>query len=88
MTNANDNAECYPAGIVAMALNFAETIGESYEPDDALFNKLFWRAMTKVGYGNLSQEKLDRSTEYYLTKSEVDIFSLPEYGIELPDLDS
>lgn len=76
----------YGPGIAALALNFSEQIVDSYEPSDTQLDKLFLKAMEILGYGDLSKEKLDRSIEYYLTKSDIDIYSLPEYEIELPDL--
>lgn len=85
---SDDKFDYYEPALAALALNFSEQIVDSYEPSDALFEKLFWKAMGIAGHGDLSKEKLDSSIEYYLTKSEIDIYSLPEYAIELPDLDS
>ena len=78
--------DLYDAHIVALVINFSEQITDSYEPSDELFDRLLEKALAKVGIECLKLEKLNRSIDYYVTESDIDIYSLPEYERELPPL--
>jgi predicted metal-dependent HD superfamily phosphohydrolase len=85
--------DIYAPELVALAINFGEYIYDSYEPDsEQLYNQLLTAALSKVGYNDLSMEKLGRSIGYFLLPHEreprnddvVDIYSLAQYSADFP----
>ena len=76
--------DIYDARLAALAVNFSEQIYDSYEPGEEQHKKMLFEALAKMGYDNLSESKLNITLEYYLTQSEEDIHSLPEYSMEIP----
>jgi len=65
----------YHVDLVATAHHFSEIVFEQFDSDVELTNKekndLVIKALEKVGYSNIDQEKLNKSIFYYLTNQHV-----------------
>ena len=80
--------EYYDANTMAIYMNYCETLGELYDGlSEEKFNEIILAALKDSGIGVLEQSKLEKSTEYYLTKADEDIYSMPGYRCEVPDFD-
>lgn len=76
----------YPPNVAATALNFAETIGESFEDlNEVDYNRLLIKAMTAAGYDGLNAKVLSRSIGYHFIDS--DPSEYPGYSAPFPDVD-
>jgi|TARA_R110002124_G_scaffold141905_3_gene306518 hypothetical protein len=72
------------AKLAALAVNFSEQIFDSLEPSEDVHAALLMQALEKRGYEGLTMERVDQLISYFLTESEIDLYSLPEYEEELP----
>jgi ActR/RegA family two-component response regulator len=75
----------YNPQLAAIAVNFSELLGEAEIEDEELFYKMLMKALEKSGYGGYTVEEVNQNIEYYLTNTtDVDIYSLLEYRMQMP----
>lgn len=89
--------DVYEAHIAALCYNLSERLYEAgYETEDgARLDRLIIEAVKYLGYGELDQEKMNRTIIYYVSPDSP-IYGTPEYGrlaehpeyrISPPDID-